>query len=207
MSTLFSLHVCGSSHCDVPLCHTVRNTLSLTQDAYQSWSPKSSWIKYTRDSFILASRTKHHSSKKVNNQTLCLLKTSKDRLVIVWHQAHRLRGRSWCWPTSSQWKVALCSLGGWVSVVSRLCVLDRTKLMTMQRKNLKFWPHPQHAVAQSHWTRAAVYASEMDLHAIYHVMIYNTELQLSFCIYHLSKMLNIFWLGQLIVTNLIAIEV
>lgn len=32
VSTLVSFHICGSSHYNVPLCHIVRNTLSLTQD-------------------------------------------------------------------------------------------------------------------------------------------------------------------------------
>lgn len=96
MSTLFSLHVCGSSHCDVPLCHTVRNTLSLTQDAYQSWSPKSSWIKYTRDSFILASRTKHHSSKK-----------SKQPNALFVEDIQRQIGHCMASSTQASWKIMM----------------------------------------------------------------------------------------------------
>ena len=83
-------------------------------------------MKYTGDSFVLASRTKHHSPQE-----------SKQPDVLFVEGIQRQIGHCVASSTQALWetmtltylitvKSGLVSLGGWASVVSWICVLEQS---------------------------------------------------------------------------------
>lgn len=161
-----------------------------------SLSKNSNWIKkkYTGENLTLASRTKQPSHKKVNNQMFCLLKTTKDRLVIVWPCR---------WPISLQWKETLFPTR-----------LGQCHDLDVRLTEQSWWPCREraynsdltHTMPEAPNPGGTLWQSKRPPW-VYHAMIYNIELQPSSCTYHLSKMLGMFLLGQLIVTNFLETEV